>query len=69
MKQSFPIHEKHGDCLDEPKRHSNLDDHGIDFTDVREGFDFTTADILASYEGRYKATGFLGDSLITVVFA
>ncbi len=54
---------------DEPKRATNLREHEVDFADVRAGFDFTTTDIVPSYKGRFAATGFLGDAMITVVFA
>ena len=54
---------------DEPKRERNLRDHGIDFIDVREGFGFAEADVVASYQGRFAATGFLGEIMLTVVFS
>lgn len=44
---------------DEPKRATNLREHEVDFADVRARFDFATADIVASYKGRFAATGFL----------
>lgn len=53
---------------DEPKRETNLRNHGVDFIAVSEGFDFAGADVSASYGGRFKATASLGDALLTLVF-
>lgn len=54
---------------DEPKRKTNLRVHGLDFADIADRFDFTTADLSASYGRRYRATNVLDAGLVTVVFA
>jgi len=59
---------------DEPKRLRNLEVHGFDFADVERSFDFAEATISPGHPGpdgrrRWVATGFLGDDLVSVVFA
>jgi uncharacterized DUF497 family protein len=59
---------------DEPKRLTNLRDHGLDFADVDAEFDFSDASITPTYAGpdgrsRFKATGFLDNELVTLVFS
>ena len=59
---------------DEPKRLSNLRDHGLDFADAKERFDWERAQITPSYRGkrgeiRFVAVGVLDDGLVTLVFA
>lgn len=59
---------------DEPKRLSNLRDHGLDFADARDGFGWEEAVILPSYPGtrgeeRFMAVGFLNLELVTLVYS
>ena len=59
---------------DEPKRHTNLRDHGLDFAELNEGFDFDAALIVPTYPSRFggsrfKAIGIFRDDLVAVIFA
>ncbi len=59
---------------DESKRATNASNHGIDFADVRDHFDFAAAAILAAHpaanrRARFKAVGRLDGDLVTVVFS
>ena len=59
---------------DEPKRLRNLQDHGLDFVDVRGRFEFAVAIIVPGHPGkdgrpRLKAIGSLDQQLIAVVFS
>jgi hypothetical protein len=53
---------------DEPKRISNLANHGFDFADL-EGAFFESAVIRPSHSGRFRAIGPSAHGLIAVVFA
>lgn len=54
---------------DEPKRLSNLDKHGLDFSDLTFDF-FEGALVRAAKDGRYMAIGYLdGQLVIAVVFS
>ncbi len=58
---------------DEPKRQTNIAMHGFDLADA-ESFDWETAIVLPGHrrEGtrpRYRAIGWLGHELVTVVFS
>ena len=53
---------------DEPKRHSNLERHRLDFADLDEWF-FLDAVTVPAKDGRYMAIGRLNASTIAVVFA
>ena len=53
---------------DEPKRQTNLANHGLDFADLEEWF-FLEAVTVPAKEGRHMAIGRLGDGTIAVVFA
>ena len=53
---------------DEPKRTANLAKHGVDFADLTVDF-FLGSVVVPSHSGRYKALGFQGDRLLSVVFA
>lgn len=52
---------------DEPKRQTNLTNHGLDFADLDEWF-FLEAVTVPAKEGRHMAIGRLGDGTIAVVF-
>lgn len=59
---------------DPPKGASNIRDHGLDFADARERFEWATALILPSYPGpdgrpRFVAVGRLDGQLVTLVFS
>lgn len=59
---------------DEPKRKSNIENHGLDFADARDGFEWQTALVGGTYAGqdgrkRYVAIGFLDGALVTLVFS
>lgn len=59
---------------DEPKRLSNIKDHGLDFIDARERFEWETAMVERAHSGkdgreRYLATGFLDAALVTLIFS
>ena len=58
---------------DEPKRQSNLATHGLDLADA-ESFDWDQAIVTPGHPAqdgrpRFRAIGWLGDELVTVVFA
>ncbi|MDE4063878.1 BrnT family toxin [Phaeobacter gallaeciensis] len=53
---------------DEPKRQTNLAKHGLDFTDLDEGF-FLASVVVPAKDGRQMAIGQLADGTIAVVFA
>ncbi|WP_412057383.1 BrnT family toxin [Bartonella sp. DGB2] len=53
---------------DEPKRLSNLDKHGLDFSDVIY-FDWKNAFISDTYSNRLKAIGRFANGTMVVVFA
>lgn len=53
---------------DEPKRQTNLANHGLDFADLDEWF-FLEAVTVPAKEGRHMAIGRLHDGTIAVVFA
>ena len=53
---------------DEPKRQTNLANHGLDFADLDEWF-FLEAVTVPAKEGRQMAIGRLNDGTIAVVFA
>lgn len=53
---------------DEPKRQTNLANHGLDFADLDEWF-FLEAVTAPAKEGRHMAIGRLDDGTIAVVFA
>ena len=52
---------------DEIRRQSNLAKHGLDFADLHEEF-FLGAMIAPMREGRYLATGDLGEAILSVAF-
>lgn len=59
---------------DEPKRLTNIEDHGLDFADARDRFDFRAAMIEGTYpskdgRARFIAIGPLDGDLVTVVFS
>lgn len=53
---------------DEPKRHANLDKHGLDFAELTIEF-FEASLVVAAKDGRFKALGRLADGSIAVIFA
>ena len=53
---------------DEPKRQTNLANHGLDFADLDEWF-FLEAVTVPAKDNRHMAIGRLGDGTIAVVFA
>jgi len=53
---------------DEPKRHANLDKHGLDFAVLTIAF-FETSLVVTAKDGRFKALGRLADGSIAVIFA
>jgi uncharacterized DUF497 family protein len=59
---------------DEPKRQGNIRDHGLDFADAEERFEWDDAIIRETYPSRHggrrlKAIGFLDGNLVALVFA
>jgi len=59
---------------DEPKRADNIKIHHIDFEDISESFEFSSALIESTYpssggQPRFKAIGPLGDDLVAVVYS
>ena len=54
---------------DEPKRLANLAKHGLDFADVERQFDWTSALVVTTRRGRFKAVGNLSSLAVTLVFA
>lgn len=59
---------------DEPKRLSNLRDHGLDFARVQHGFEWDGALIRRSYPGnrgepRFAATSLMHGDLVTLIFS
>ena len=60
---------------DEPKRLSNLNDHGLDFADASDRFEWQTAIVGDTYadpateKPRFSAIGFLDGALVHLVFA
>jgi uncharacterized protein len=59
---------------DELKRQRNIETHGLDFIDVRERFEFSSALIEQTYPSadgrtRFKAIGSIDDDLYVVVFS
>jgi uncharacterized DUF497 family protein len=58
---------------DEPKRQANILTHGFDLADA-ESFDWETAVVVSGHAGkdgrpRFRAIGWLGHELVTVVFS
>ena len=58
---------------DEPKRQANIATHGFDLADA-ESFDWETAIVLPGHAGksgrpRFRAVGWLGHELVTLVFS
>lgn len=53
---------------DEPKRHANIDKHGLDFAELTIEF-FETSLVVAAKDARFKALGRLADGSIAVIFA
>lgn len=58
---------------DEPKRQTNLATHGLDLADA-ESFDWDTALVVPGHAGesgrpRFRAIGWLGNDLVTLVFS
>ncbi len=58
---------------DEPKRRTNLATHGLDLADA-ESFEWETALVIPGHAGesrrpRFRAIGWLGDELVTLVFS
>jgi uncharacterized DUF497 family protein len=58
---------------DEPKRQANIVTHGLDLADA-ESFDWETAIVIPGHAGkdgrlRFRAIGWLGDELVTLVFS
>lgn len=64
---SISVYTNYEDRLDEPKRLSNVDKHGMDFADLDLEF-FDNAMIVPSRDGRLIAVGMLNEAT-TVVFA
>ncbi len=55
---------------DEPKRLSNLAKHGLDFADMPDGFDFSSAVIVPATAGRFKLISTLhGVQMVAAVTA
>lgn len=59
---------------DEPKRALNLANHGLDFADVADQFDWEAtiideAQLGAEGQLRYRAVGYLGENLVTLIFS
>ncbi len=59
---------------DAPKRQSNIEDHGLDFADARDRFEWETAIIAPSHPGedgreRFKALGDLDGRIVGLVFS
>ncbi len=52
---------------DEPKRRSNVELHGVDFAGIGEEF-FASAIVVPAKEGRWKAIGWLGGFVASVIF-
>jgi uncharacterized DUF497 family protein len=58
---------------DEPKRQANIVTHGLDLADA-ESFDWETALVTPGHADksgrpRFRAIGWLGDDLVTLVFS
>jgi len=51
---------------DEPKRLSNLDKHGLDFSDLTLDY-FADALVRSAKDGRYMAIGYLNGQLVVAV--
>ncbi len=51
---------------DEPKRLSNIEDHGLDFADAVE-FDWLSAIVRPSHTDRYRAIGLMGGKLVVAL--
>lgn len=59
---------------DERKRETNIRNHGLDFVEARDSFDFADALIEPTSPGsdgrsRFIAVGLLHDDVVTVVFS
>ena len=59
---------------DEPKRKTNIEDHGLDFSDARDRFEWDTALVGNTYPGkdgraRFLAIGYLDDDLVALIFS
>lgn len=52
---------------DEPKRELNLKTRGLDFAELDMEF-FAASTVFPAKDGRFKAVGQFGDSLLTVIF-
>jgi len=52
---------------DEPKRRINLERRGLDFADLTLEF-FLAAKVETARDGRYKAIGRHGDTVLAVIF-
>ena len=55
-------------AFDPAKRRTNLEKHGLDFADLDEAF-FLNSTVMPAKQGRFMATGDLGPTVVTVVFA
>ena len=58
---------------DEPKRQANIETHGLDLADA-ESFDWDTALVVPGHADksgrpRFRAIGWLGHDLVTLVFS
>ena len=53
---------------DPVKRLSNLEKHGFDFADLDEAF-FLEAKIAPANQGRWRATGEFGETIVTGIFS
>lgn len=53
---------------DQPKRHANLEKHGLDFAELTIEF-FEGALVVTAKDGRFKALGRLADGTVAVIFA
>ena len=59
---------------DEPKRERNIKDHGLDFADASDRFEWKTAIVFSTYPSRrgglrFVAVGFLDGDLVTMIFS
>lgn len=53
---------------DEPKRFTNIEDHGLDFADA-EHFDWVSSLVRPSHSRRFRAIGMLNNRLVAIIFA
>ena len=59
---------------DASKREANLEEHGLDFADARDRFEWEGASVVESYPGkdgrrRFLAVGYLDGDLVALVFS